>query len=63
MFDVKAYHQHTGKTTLDFLMQALIVIRVVAVAKQAGCFQLLMFILDDMDSAKGNLLTISLVTK
>ena len=52
MLDVKAYHQHTGEATLYFLLQTLIVVWVVTVSKHTGCFQLLLFILDDMDSAE-----------
>ena len=52
MLYVKAYHQHTGDATLYFLLQTLIVIWIVAVTKHTGCFQLLMFVLNDMDSAE-----------
>ena len=53
MLNVKAYHQHTRETTLQFLLQTLIVIWIVSVAKHTGCFQLLLLTLNDMDSAKG----------
>ena len=52
MLDVKTNHQHTGEATLYFLLQTLIVIWIVAVTKYTGCFQLLLFVLNDMDSAE-----------
>ena len=53
VLDVEANHQHTGETALQLLLQALIIVRMVAVAKHTGSFQLLLFILDDVDSAEG----------
>ena len=52
MLNVEKNHQHTGKTTLNLLLQALVVVWIVAVAKHTDCFQLFLFILNDMDSAE-----------
>ena len=52
VLDVETNHQHTGEATLNLLLQALIVVRVVAVAKHTGSFHFLLIILDDVDSAE-----------
>ena len=46
MLNVETNHQHTGKATLSLLFQALIIIRIIAVAQHTGHFQLFSFILD-----------------
>lgn len=52
MLNVETNHQHTGKATLYFLLQALIIVWIVAVAQHAGHFQLFRLILDDIDSTE-----------
>ena len=54
MLNVETNHQHTGKAAFYFLLQAFIIVRIVAVAQHAGHCQLLRFILNDVDSAKSN---------
>jgi len=67
MLDVKADGQHTRQTAFNLFLQGFIMIRIVAVAKHSGHFQLLMvpshdiinivgpsLILDDVDSAESN---------
>ena len=54
MLDVKADGQHTRQTAFNLFLQGFILIRIVAVAKHSGHFQLLMLVLDDIDSAESN---------
>ena len=54
MLDVKADGQHSRKTTFNLFLKGFILIRIVAVAKHSGHFQLLMLVLDDIDSAESN---------
>ena len=54
MLNVETDHQHTGKSAFYFLLQAFIIVRIVAVAQHTGHCQLLRFIFNDMDSAKSN---------
>ena len=54
MLDVKADGQHTRQTAFYLFLQGFILIRIVAVAEHSGCFQLLVFVLDDVDSAESN---------
>ena len=67
MLDVKADGQHARKPIFNLFLQGFIMIRIVAVAKHSGHFQLLMvpsldiinivgpsLILDDVDSAESN---------
>ena len=67
MLDVKADGQHARKPIFNLFLQGFIMIRIVAVAKHSGHFQLLVvpshdiinivgpsLILDDVDSAESN---------
>ena len=54
MLDVKADGQHTRQTAFNLFLQGFVLIRIVTVAKHSGHFQLLMLILDNMDSAESN---------
>ena len=54
MLDVKADGQHARKPIFNLFLQGFIMIRIVAVAKHSGHFQLLMLVLDDVDSAESN---------
>ena len=54
MLNVETNHQHTGKAALYFLLQAFIIVRIVAVAQHTRHCQLFFIILDDMDSAESN---------
>ena len=67
MLDVKADGQHTRQTAFNLFLQSFVMIRIVAVAKHSGHFQLLVvpshdiinivgpsLILDDVDSAESN---------
>ena len=54
MLDVKADGQHMSQSAFNLFLQGFILIRIVAVAEHSGCFQLLVLILDDVDSAKSN---------
>jgi len=54
MLDVKADGQHARKPIFNLFLQGFVLIRIVAVAEHSGCFQLLVFVLDDVDSAESN---------
>ena len=54
MLDVKADGQHTRQTAFNLFLQGFILIRIVAVAEHSGCFQLFVFVLDDVDSTESN---------
>ena len=53
MLHVETNCQHPRQATLYLFSQRFFLIRVVSVAEQLGCCQLLRLVLDDMDSAEG----------
>ena len=52
MLNVKADGQHTRQTAFNLFLQGFVLIWIVAVAEHSGCFQLLVLVLDDVDSAE-----------
>jgi len=54
MLDVKADGQHTRQAAFNLFLQGIVLIRIVTVAEHSGCFQLLVFVLDDVDSTESN---------
>ncbi len=54
VLDVKADGQHTRQSAFNLFLQGFLLIRIVTVAKHTCHFQLLLLILDDVDSAESN---------
>ena len=54
VLDVKADGQHTRQSAFNLFLQGFLLIRIVTVAEHSGCFQLLVLVLDDVDSAESN---------
>ena len=54
MLDIEADGQHTRQPAFNLFLQGFVLIWIVTVAKHSGCFQLLILVLDDVDSTESN---------
>ena len=54
VLDVETDDQHACEAVFEFLLQGLVLVGVVAVAKQAGGGQFLSLVVHDMDPAEGD---------
>ena len=52
MLYVETNHQHPRQTILQLFLQGFLLIGIIPITKHPGCFQLLGFFLNDVDSSK-----------